>query len=1000
VVANGRVWIGTNNENPRDQSLTNTAGVLMCFRERDGQFLYQHASPARQGPTYWQAQTGISCSPLIEGDRLWFVTTSAEVACLDINPLRQGDSLPTELWKLDMMDELGVLPRRAIMGGGGLCSIAASYRDLIYVITGNGTDWPGRNVPAPFAPALVCLNKNTGTVVWEDSSPGANILFGEWGSPLVIEIDRRAQVVAPQGDGWVRSFDALTGELIWKFDINRKDSKWPRTRGFFSTSPVFYRNRIYIATGNYIEFGELPGRLCCIDPTKAGDISLELDDGPGKARPNPNSGAVWHFDGIQRTMSTVAVHNGLAVAPDFGGMVRCLDADTGQTYWTHDVRAQVFCSPLIADGKVYVADGDGEVSVLALSKEKSLLTERVTGESWITASPIYANGVLYVAAGDTLYAIQEKVAADWPQWRGPDRSNVSAEAGLLKEWPTGGPPLLWKAEGLGEGITSVAIQNGRLFTLGYREGGEHVFTLDASTGDARWTSRIGPTVQQSSLMRWLSPRTPTVDGDRLYAITFDGDLFCLRTDDGQHLWRKNYPADFAAKRPTWGFCDYPLVDGDKLICTPGGTNASIVALNKRTGEVLWKSAIPEGDGAAYAAALIVEAGGRRQYVNFLRKFLVSVDAEDGRVLWRYDRFARPTAHSYTPTVHGDFLFCASGYGNGIALLRLVPEGNGVRVEEQYFRQYPLDAFQDCTVRVGDYIYTWQQGESPSCIDLKTGQVKWGPEAGRGRGRAAVTCADGHLYFLRSDGRMVLVEAKPAGYVEKGRFQLPEPQQTTGASFPVIARGKLYLRDESRLFCYDVSEGALEKPRPDVRTVTLTVATEAKKSETPTKIESRKDRAPDAIFVPTPQDIVDKMLELAALKQKDLVYDLGSGDGRIVIAAARRYGCKAVGYEIDPKLVEQSREKIGKERLGELVRIEHADLFTADLSGADVIAVYLPSNLLQRLLPQFEKLRPGSRIVSHQFAMPGIKPEQAITLVSKEDGDQHKLFLWVAPLKKE
>jgi len=173
VVANGLVWIGTNNENPRDQNLTNTAGVLMCFRESDGQFLYQYLSPALQGPAYDQARTGYPSSPLIEGDQLWLVTTRAEVVCLDIGLLNRGEGFPKERWKLDMIDELGVVPRRAVMGGGGICSIAASYRDLIYVITGNGTDWIGKTVLNPRAPALVCLNKNTGEIVWEDTSPGA-----------------------------------------------------------------------------------------------------------------------------------------------------------------------------------------------------------------------------------------------------------------------------------------------------------------------------------------------------------------------------------------------------------------------------------------------------------------------------------------------------------------------------------------------------------------------------------------------------------------------------------------------------------------------------------------------------------------------------------------------------------------------------------------------------------------------------------------------------------
>jgi outer membrane protein assembly factor BamB len=974
----------------------------MCFRESDGLFLYQHAASARQGPAYRQAQTGISGSPMIEGDRLWFLTTRAEVLCLDIGPLHRREGVPRELWKLDLMDdELAVFPRTAVMGGGGLCSIAASYRDLIYVITGNGTDWSGNNVPSPRAPALLCLDKNTGKVIWEDSSSGANILFGEWGSPLVVEVEGRGQVIAPQGDGWLRSFDALTGELIWKFDINPKNAKWPQTRGFFSTAPVFYRNRIYIATGNYLEFGEAPGRLVCLDPTKKDDISLELDDGPGKGRPNPNSGAVWHFDAIGRTMATVAIDNGLLIAPDFSGIVHCVDADSGQTYWRHDLRAQCYTSPLIVEGKAYVCDGDGIVRIFELAKEKKLLAEHATGNSWTASSPIFANGALYFAAGDTLYAIGEKVSGSWPQWRGPDRSNVSIETGLLKEWPPEGPPLLWKFNGLGDGIASVAIQNGRLYTLGQRDGSEIVVALDAADGDPKWAARIGAAAQQNSLMRWLSPRTPTLDEDRMYALSTGGDLVCLRSSNGEVLWGKSYARDFAAPRPTWGFCDYPLVDGEKLICTPGGPEASVIALDKRTGQVIWKSVVSQGGHGSYAATLVIQSGKIRQYVTYLQKALVGLDATDGRVLWRYDKSVDFRANSYTPIVRGDYLFCANGYSGVIASIQLVPDfNNGVGLEEQYFRKTLLDPFQDCTAPVGDYVYTWQRATSPMCIDMRTGQIVWGAERGTGRGRAAVTYADGHLYFLRSDGNMVLVEATPKEYIEKGRLQIPEHKESSGASFPVVAAGRLYLRDGDRIFCYRITELARDKTVPAPRTIELTMAASHQEGAVAKSARLGKNRAPDAIFVPTPEDVVEKMLGLARIKRDDVVYALGSGDGRIVIAAAKKYGCQAVGYEIDPRLVNSSRENVLKNNLQALVRIEHEDIFTIDLSGADVVAVYLPSPLLQRLIPQFDKLKPGARIVSHQFALPGFKPDETVAVDSSEDGDKHRLFLWTLPLQKE
>ncbi len=997
VVANGLVWIGTNNENPRDPSQPNAAGVLMCFRERDGQFLYQHVSAAREGPAFNQAHTGISCSPLVEGDRLWFVTTRAEVICLDIAPLRRGEGVPKELWKLDMIDELGVVPRRAVMGGGGLCSIGASYRDLIYVVTGNGTDGTGANVPAPLAPALLCLNKNTGQVIWEDNSPGARILFGEWGSPLVMEVGGKGQVIVPQGDGWIRSFDALTGELIWKFDINRKDGKWPMTRGFFSTPPMLYRDRIYIALGNYLEFGEMPGRLCCIDPAKSGDISIELEDGPGKGKPNPNSGAIWHFDGIRRMMGTVAIHDGLLVAPDGAGFVHCLEAATGRTNWMHDMRAQIFASPLIVEQKIYVVDEDGKTCVLALSKEKRLLAEAPLFSEWIASAPIFANGVLYVTAGGTLFAIAEK-SDSWPQWRGPDRLNVSRATGLLTEWPTNGPPLLWKATGLGEGIASVSVAHGRLFTLGYRDDVEFAFALDSQSGETIWSVHTGPAIKESALMRWLSQRTPTVDDDRLYAISARGELVCLRTSDGEQLWQKSYANDFLSASRAWGFCDYPLVDGDKLICSPVGREGTVAALNKTTGEIIWKAKVLGDEHAGYAATVATEVGGVRQYVVFLSKSLVGIAADDSRVLWRHERL-RPTISSYTPIVQGDNVFSPNGYGGGMVLLKIIRSENGFSAEQQFVSNFNFHAFQDATVLLGDHVYSFQSPGQPVCIEMKTGKLSWGPIDPETKDRAALTCAEGHLYIRRASGRMVLIEATPKQYTEKGFFQIPDREEAHGVTSPVVAERRLYLRDNNRLLCYDIGADAFQKPKPEPKTLSVSLATTHGRSAETTPPRTGRDRAPDAIFVPTPEDIIEQMLEFAKVKKEDLLVALGSGDGRIAIAAAKKYGSHAIGYEIDPRLVSLSREKVQSEKLEALVRIEHEDIFAVDWSNADVIVVYLPAPLMQRLLPQFERLKPGARIVSHQFRIPGAKPAAARQSVSREDGDTHMLFLWTTPFDK-
>jgi len=297
VVAGGLVWIGSNNWRPQTTAETREAATLLGFREHDGLRVHEHVMPPLQGPLYRLGALGLNGSPLVEGEHLWFVTARAEVVAWDLRPLYRGEGPPTERWKRDLIEEFDVYPRMAFMADGKLCSIAASYRDRLYVVTANGAApmWPeGSPMPSPEAPSLICFHKNTGEALWTDRSPGTNVIAGQWGSPLVAEISGRGQVITPQGDGWVRSFDAMTGALLWKFGINSKALDRPEHRNHFLNTPVRYENRIYIGGGRDLEEGEAPGSLWCIDPTKAGDISLELETAPGPDSPNPNSGVLWH----------------------------------------------------------------------------------------------------------------------------------------------------------------------------------------------------------------------------------------------------------------------------------------------------------------------------------------------------------------------------------------------------------------------------------------------------------------------------------------------------------------------------------------------------------------------------------------------------------------------------------------------------------------------------------------------------------------------------------
>ena len=1034
VVADGLVWVGTNNDRRERTEQAADASVLACFRESDGELLYRYVSPRlKAGWTVDCPQSSMGSSPLVEEDRLWFVTNRFEVVCLDIKPLRNNAEEPRRVWTLDMIEELGITPVGPYMGWTHRCSVAG-YRDWIYVITGHGSDeWTG--TPAsPHAASLICVDKRTGKVVWEDKTPGENILYGQCASPLVIEINGRPQCIAPQGDGWVRSFDALTGKLIWEFYLNLKTTHWRLggggDRNNILATPVLYEDRIYIANGRNTEQGEGPGRLVCIDPTGTGDISSELAvdaDGNSLPRrrlqavidkqgertlPNPNSGLIWEFtvrgdngtDQMYRAIASVAVDAGLVVAPDSSGFIHCLDALNGTKYWTFDAFAYVYATPLICDNKIFIADYDGNVTMLELSRELKELGEHYL-DSGIYSSPIFANGTLYIASMKSLHAIsanQDKGVATkgpggyWPNWRGPLRNNKSDETGLLQEWPEDGPPLIWRAEGVGEGICPVSIAGGRVYLISRHEDQEYVVALDEVSGSHLWTKHLGRTIPQNALMQWMTQRSPTVDVDRVYAVSALGDLACLRTSDGHRLWQTNYEEHLNGKRGPWGIGDRPLVEGDKLIVSPGGAGTSVVALDKLTGQEIWRCAVGDSARGSYGAGIVTEIAGTRQLVTSSGSMLVGIDVVDGHLLWQAQKDISDRTNQLTPLAHERHVLFPFGYQQRCVALEIVSTGDGLQANTTSDSRVRLDPFHDSTFLLGNHLYVY--GQITSCYDWRTGVTVWQKRVASAR-RIAATYADGRAYLRNTEGLMILMQATPEALDEKGRFTIPDPQRQAGATFPVVTGGRLYLRDNDRLFCYDVSAEAQPSPA-DPNTIVLEPLKQRTAQTSRQRPRTGVDRAPDAVFVATPQDVVEKMLELAGVTKADVVCDLGSGDGRIVMTAARKYQAKAVGYEIDAELVQLSRGKIKKQKLIELATVEHRDFFTVDLSSADVITVFLQPPVLERLRPQLKMLRPGSRIVSHFFAIPGVRPDKTIEFESADDNERHTLHLWTLPLKDD
>lgn len=391
-------------------------------------------------------------------------------------------------------------------------------------------------------------------------------------------------------------------------------------------------------------------------------------------------------------------------------------------------------------------------------------------------------------------------AADWPQWRGPERTGRSQDTKLLPEWPEGGPPLRWKAADLGTGYSSPSIAQGKVLLQTTADGAEFALALDEATGHSIWRVAIGKVGQNRGPQYPGTRSTPTVDGDRVYCLASAGELVCLSLADGKTHWKKHLTDDFDGKMGSWAYSESVLIDGDRLICTPGGTEATLVALNKLTGETVWKSAVPGDDNADYASIMVVGSGDKKQYVQFLRKGLVGVNAETGKFLWRYDRTIDQGANILTPIVVGERVFSA-GSRTGGGLVELKRDGDQVTAKEVYFERTMSPGIGGAVLVDGNLYGTSSQ--AMFCADFSTGKIKW---AERALGPSSVAYADGRIYVrAHASGDVAIVEPSPEGYREKGRFKQPDRSEIQAWPHPVIANGGLYLRDQGTLFCYNVAK---------------------------------------------------------------------------------------------------------------------------------------------------------------------------------------------------
>jgi outer membrane protein assembly factor BamB len=398
---------------------------------------------------------------------------------------------------------------------------------------------------------------------------------------------------------------------------------------------------------------------------------------------------------------------------------------------------------------------------------------------------------------------------DWYQWRGPNRDGLCSETGLNDEWPNDGPPVVWRTRGLGAGMSSVAISQGRIYTLGKQGGESYLICRALDGGNELWKTPVGGGDNPNC--------TPTVDpaSNLVFGVSHGGDLLCAEADTGREVWRKNFGRDFGGQMMSmWGYSESPLVDGDRLICTPGSPRAMLAALDKRTGAIEWTTPTPPGslggagkDGAGYSSVVISNGGGVKQYIQLVGRGLISVSAQDGRGLWNYNRVANGTANIPTPIVTGNYVFTSSGYDDGgTALLEITGQGRNVGVREVYYkRANELQNHHGGMVLVGDYVYMGHGHNNgfPACVELRSGRNVWDRARGAGSGSAAIVYADGDIYFRYQDGTMALVEANPQGYNLKRSFKLAT---RNGESWPhpVIQGGRMYIRDQDELLCYDLT----------------------------------------------------------------------------------------------------------------------------------------------------------------------------------------------------
>lgn len=485
---------------------------------------------------------------------------------------------------------------------------------------------------------------------------------------------------------------------------------------------------------------------------------------------------------------------GLAVAGIVSGKITALSQD-GKSVTVETTAGKKATFKL--DGvKVLVNDKEGKIEV---GMSASVFTDSANQPTKIQARTASAEKPK-VATTKPKPASKSKAGStasgqEWSAYLGPNRTNISPETGLLKSWPTSGPELVWTAPGVGEGYSTVSVSNGKIFTMGNIGDGQSMMALDLQTGKGLWQVQIGKLYTDGT---GNGPRgTPTVDGEFVYGLSATGDLACLETSAGNIVWNRNVVQEYEGGVPGWGICESVLIDGDKVVCTPGGKKGMMVALDKRTGKEIWTCVVP-GDSAGYASIVPIEVGGVKQYVQFTHGATIGVRAKDGKLLWQDKGAANGTANCSSIGFFDDMVFSASGYGHGAAMVKLTSK-DGETSAEQIYTTKAMKSHHGGFIVLDGHVYGSDEGVFV-CLDIKTGKPKW---QDRTPGKGSITCADGMLIVRNEGGPVTLVEANPEKYKQLGKFDQPERSNKSAWAYPVVANGKLFLRDQDKLLCYNL-----------------------------------------------------------------------------------------------------------------------------------------------------------------------------------------------------